>query len=419
MSDKNSKIYILLISIHGLIRGYDLELGKDADTGGQTKYVLELAQALSRHELIGKVDLVTRKIVDPGVDESYAVPLEPLNEKASIVRIECGPNEYIQKEQLWDYLDNFSDNLFLYLKEQDQVPQIVHSHYADAGYVGIRISNLLNIPLIHTGHSLGRTKRTRLLAAGIKPETIESRYKMSRRIDTEEDILATASRIINSTHQETRKQYGLYHFYQPEKMQVIPPGTDLSRFTPPDGREWSSAIAKEIGKFLRNPQKPMILAISRPDQRKNIHTLIEAYGKSTPLQELANLVIVAGNRDDILDLDEGAEEVIKNIILTVDLYDLYGKVAYPKKHNPEDVPILYKLASLSGGVFVNPALTEPFGLTLLEAAASGLPILATDDGGPVDIIGNCRNGYLINPLDTEDIGRKLVKILKTEMYGKP
>ena len=72
---------------------------------------------------------------------------------------------------------------------------------------------------------------------------------------------------------------------------------------------------------------------------------------------------------------------------------------------------MYRLAALSKGAFVNPALTEPFGLTLIEAAASGLPIVATDDGGPTDIIGNCHNGYLINPLDRADIASKLLQVL--------
>ena len=60
----NKKLYILLISIHGLIRGQDLELGRDADTGGQTKYVLDLARSLSASENVAQVDLVTRRIED-------------------------------------------------------------------------------------------------------------------------------------------------------------------------------------------------------------------------------------------------------------------------------------------------------------------------------------------------------------------
>ena len=39
----NKSLYLVLISVHGLIRGHELELGRDADTGGQVKYVVELA----------------------------------------------------------------------------------------------------------------------------------------------------------------------------------------------------------------------------------------------------------------------------------------------------------------------------------------------------------------------------------------
>jgi sucrose-phosphate synthase len=70
------------------------------------------------------------------------------------------------------------------------------------------------------------------------------------------------------------------------------------------------------------------------------------------------------------------------------------------------------MVASSGGVFINPALTEPFGLTLLEAAASGLPVVATENGGPVDILGNCKNGELINPLDKPGIILALLKLLQ-------
>jgi sucrose-phosphate synthase len=54
------RLYIVLISVHGLIRGHDLELGRDADTGGQTKYVVELARALGERADVEKVVLLTR-----------------------------------------------------------------------------------------------------------------------------------------------------------------------------------------------------------------------------------------------------------------------------------------------------------------------------------------------------------------------
>ena len=64
-------IYIALLSIHGLIRGKNLELGRDADTGGQTLYVVELAQALARQPGVARVDLITPQKVRGLRDEFF------------------------------------------------------------------------------------------------------------------------------------------------------------------------------------------------------------------------------------------------------------------------------------------------------------------------------------------------------------
>ena len=409
----NSKLlYIVLISVHGLIRSRNLELGRDADTGGQTKYVVELAKALAKQPNVDRVDLITRRIIDDGVDSDYAELIEPLAENAQIVRIEAGPEGYIRKEELWDHLDSFADNLLTWLHRQPRLPDILHSHYADAGYVGLRLSHWTGLPLIHTGHSLGRDKCRRLLAMGLTMEGIEQRYHMSRRIDAEEDTLTNADLVITSTRNEIEEQYELYNCYTPDKMAVIPPGTDLEEFHPPASACENIAFAKTLEMSLHEPDKPMILALSRPDERKNIVGLLEAYGESPRLQQLANLVIIAGNREDIRELGEGPQGVLTQLLLVVDCYDLYGRVALPKHHSADDVADIYRLAALSGGIFINPALTEPFGLTLLEAAASGLPLVATENGGPVDIIGNCRNGMLVDPLDKSAIAKALLTILE-------
>ncbi len=404
-------LHICLLSVHGLIRGEELELGKDADTGGQVLYVVELARALAEAEGVARVDLVTRLISSDKLSSDYAQVSEPLCDRARILRIEAGGTDYLPKEQLWNHLDTFADNLIDYYREEELVPDLVHSHYADGGYVGSRISHLLGIPLVHTGHSLGRVKRHRLLASGLDRETIDDRYNMARRISAEELTLASAERVITSTHQEIEEQYELYDFYRPEAMHVIPPGTNLSRFQPPQGKEHESEIAEEVHRFLKEPDKPMILAVSRADARKNIAALMHAYGNDTELQERANLVLVMGNRDDLNELDTGARDVLTEMLQLIDRYDLYGRVAYPKHHASDDVPVLYRLATLSGGVFVNPALTEPFGLTLIEAAASGLPVVATEDGGPRDIVGNCENGLLIDPLESEGIARAIKDVI--------
>ena len=320
MDNSNDKLYILLVSIHGLIRGQDLELGRDADTGGQTKYVVELLRELGKRPDVEQVTLLTRRIADPGVSNDYNQPVETLSDKAQIIRIECGEEAYLPKEALWDSLDNFADHALEYINKNDRLPDIIHSHYADAGYVGQRLSHQLNIPLIHTGHSLGRCKRKRLLASGLKRDDIEQRYNMSRRIDAEEEVLGAAAFIITSTRQEIIEQYGMYDYYLPAKMHVIPPGTDLEKFYPPQGGEFNTEIFQDIGRFLQTPTKPIILALSRPDQRKNINTLVEAYGESEELKKLANLVIIAGNRDEIRDMDNGTQDVLTEVFLSIDSY---------------------------------------------------------------------------------------------------
>jgi len=412
MTQTKDGLYIALLSIHGLIRWRNLELGRDADTGGQTLYVVELAQALAKHPFVKHVDLITQRIVDENVSPDYAAPIEKISDNLQIVRIDAGPEGYLAKEDLWEHLDFFTDNLTSFFRSNNSFPDIIHSHYADAGYVGSHLASQLGIPLIHTGHSLGRVKRSRLLASGIKGQEIETRFNMIRRIEAEELTLATAERVITSTRQEIAEQYELYDHYNPDQMRVVPPGTDLNKFTPYTGRELLSPLFIELTEHLKEPNKPIILALSRPDQRKNITALIEAFGQSPSLQKIANLLIIAGNRDDIDDLEEGAQEVFHELLVAIDRYDLYGKVTLPKHHQRDQVSLIYRIAAASGGVFVNPALTEPFGLTLLEAAACGLPIVATEDGGPQDIILNCKNGFLIDPLEPETIINGLLNLLE-------
>ncbi|MGE5346401.1 MAG: HAD-IIB family hydrolase [Acidithiobacillales bacterium] len=406
MKAEGRPLYILMLSPHGLVRGKNPELGRDADTGGQVLYVLELVRALGRLPGIRKVDLVTRLIQDEGVSSDYAAPEESLGGTARIVRIPFGPRRYIRKELFWNHLDTLVDRCLQLLREQGDLPDVIHSHYADAAYVGRLLSQSLGVPQIHTGHSLGRVKRQRLLAAGRKESSLERQFNFNRRIAAEEEAVAHASLVIASTRQEMTEQWALYENFDARRSQVIPPGVDTARFSPwrEDRDEQAAAL---VDKFLRQPRKPLILTICRPAERKNLHRLLVAYGEDQALQEKANLAIVAGNREDIRGLDEDERRVYTDLLLDVDRHDLWGRVAIPKKHRREDVPALYRIAARRHGVFVNPALTEPFGLTLIEAAASGLPVVATEDGGPRDIIENCRNGLLVDPLDPAAIATAL------------
>lgn len=404
-------LYILMMSIHGLVRATDIELGRDADTGGQITYVVELAKALAADPRVARVDLLTRKVEGPGVDPSYGAPYEPICDKAQIIRIPCGPRRYLYKENLWPYMDEFVQYAHCHVRMVGRPPDVVHGHYADAGYAGSQLARELRVPFVFTGHSLGRVKKRRLLAKGRDADALEARYKFERRFAAEEQALAAASLIVTSTTQEMTDQYATYDNFRTRTMRVIPPGVDLDRFRPPRRGEPEPPIKAELDRFLREPDRPMILCLARADERKNFGNLVRAYGRDPKLRKLANLVLVAGTRDGIAGLKPPQKRVLLDIVQLIDEYDLYGRVAYPKRHRPEDVPDLYRLASRSRGVFVNPALTEPFGLTLVEAAASGVPVVATRDGGPLDIIAQCHNGLLIDPLDPAAIADALRRIL--------
>lgn len=407
---------ITLISLHGLIRGSEPELGRDADTGGQVKYVLELARELAAHEHVREVELLTRQIIDPKVGDDYARVEESLCENAKIVRIPFGPKRYLRKEALWSYIELFVDQTLVHFRRTG-IPDIIHGHYADAGIAGAQLARLLHVPYIFTGHSLGRVKAQRLRLSEEQVANLEKKYQFRIRYEAEETALETASMIVTSTTQEVEQQYELYDHYDPSRMEVIPPGVDLDTFSPPEGElrpegeVQEVAIAGQLKRFLQEPEKPMILTMARPDERKNLEKLVEVYGNSPQLQEIANLVLILGTRDNLADLPKAQRMIIKNILYLIDKYDLYGKVAYPKRHNGKDVADLYRWAAAKRGVFINPALTEPFGLTLLEAGASGLPIVATNDGGPSDIIANCDNGLLIDPHDSASIERALLRVL--------
>ncbi len=408
-----------------------MELGRDADTGGQIKYVVELARELAEQPEVGCVELLTRQIIDPRYDDDYARVEEPIAENAKIVRIPFGPKRYIRKEALWPYLELFADQALVHFRRSG-IPDIIHGHYADAGQAGGQLARLLHVPFVFTGHSLGRVKRQRLIADQGKDKAaeLEKRYKLKTRIEAEEFALETASMVVTSTNQEVEQQYSLYDHYAPDRMDVIPPGVDLTLFSPalPPGEgpksEYSDGpnapvpsascpigIKHSINRFLTDPSRPMILAMARPDERKNLRKLVEVYGESSELQSLANLVLIMGTHEDIDELPKSQARIICDVWKQIDRYDLYGKVAYPKTHQPAEVPELYRYATTLGGVFVNAALTEPFGLTLLEAGATGLPVVATNDGGPRDIIANCENGLLVDPLDGHEIENALLRVL--------
>ncbi len=390
---------LLHLHLHGLIRSSELELGRDSDTGGQTLYVLELVKQLAQSQNVDQVDLVTRLIKDRRVSSVYGEKKEIISPGAQIIRIPFGPNRYIRKELLWPYLDELAETLVNEFLDDRNRPDWIHAHYADAGYVGAVVSRKLGIPLIFTGHSLGREKKRRLLESGMDHDHIERLYSISRRIEAEELALATSSLVVTSTSQEADNQYSRYRNFLFNHAEVIPPGVDMHRFKVFQDSDEEKTVDKLMAPFLRNPSLSPLLTISRAVRKKNIPALVEVFGRSSSLRKQHNLILILGNRDDSRQLDKQQRDVFQQIFELVDRYDLYGQIAYPKKHKRNQIPSVYRWAAQKRGLFVNPALTEPFGLTLLEAAACGLPMVSTNDGGPSEILARCGNGLLVDVTD--------------------
>jgi sucrose-phosphate synthase len=428
-------LYIQMFSIHGLVRARNMELGRDADTGGQVKYVVELGRHLARLERVRQVDLFTRWISDKRVSEDYGRKVETVEDKFRIVRIRCGGTQYMRKELLWPYLDEYVDKTIRFIKRENTIPEVVHGHYPDAGYVAMQLARIFGVPFVYTGHSLGRSKKQKLLAGGMSADDIVKKFKIDRRIRSEEEALRYADLVVTSTSQEIKEQYALYRNKDLPEYRVIPPGLDVDKFYPfyrdmlPENVKEEEAmyaqasLLQELDRFWMQPDRPVILALCRPDRRKNISGLVEAFGEDKELQAMANLAVFAGIRKDITQMEDNERSVLTDMLLLMDKYDLYGKMAIPKKHDFEhEVPELYRIAASKRGVFVNPALTEPFGITLLEAAAAGVPVVATNDGGPLDIMENCRCGILVDPTDTGAIAAAVKEIIsdpqKWESFSK-
>lgn len=422
-------IRIILVNIHGLLKGSGLEIGRDADNGGQTKYVFEFAEYLSRNPRVKHVHIFTRLIDDKDLSSEYAVQIEKLNPKLDIRRVSFGGKKYRLKEQLWAYLDDFVSEAIKHINKHNIFPDWIHSHYGDAGYAAVELCRILKVPFAHTGHSLGIHKRKKMLAVGMSEEEAERKFKFSQRINAEDEVLTLAQFIVTSTEQEI-SSYQVYENFSLAEYQVLPPGIDTGKFFPyyqekvvedlgPEEMQRKYWVGEYIEKFLTNPHKPVIMALSRPDRRKNLHTLIDVYGQYPGLQSLANLVIFAGIRKDINQMPPSEKEVLTNILLLMDKYDLYGKLAIPKKHDVEnEVDTIYRYCAEKRGAFVNLTLYENFGLTTIEAGASGLPVVVTCNGGPSEIIPICKNGILVDPLKPEEIKEALVSILTDENLWK-
>jgi glycosyltransferase involved in cell wall biosynthesis len=144
---------------------------------------------------------------------------------------------------------------------------------------------------------------------------------------------------------------------------------------------------------LKNDFK--ILCVSRITERKGIKYLIEAINY---LPENIQLEIV-GNGD--------RKEELENLVETL---NIKKRVSFLGLVNHSDLPKIYQSAS----VFILPSLNEGMSNTMLEALASGLPIIATNTGGTKELVEDGKNGFIIKMKDAKDIAEKINLILNNK-----
>jgi sucrose synthase len=149
--------------------------------------------------------------------------------------------------------------------------------------------------------------------------------------------------------------------------------------------------------------------MARLDPVKNVTGFLEWYARSEALRERCNVLIAGGYVQPDRSNDASERNQIERMHALFDEHGLDGQVRWLDMQTDKNrVGELYRCVADTRGAFVQPALFEAFGLTVLEAMAVGLPTFATCYGGPLEIIEHGKSGFHINPNTGEAVATQLV-----------
>lgn len=364
---------VVMITPHGDPLG---RIG-EPDAGGQCVYIRELSSALAAQG--SHVLAFTRDRSDGKPRQEQMAP------GADVIRIPCGPEGFVRKESLLPYLGEFAETLSSYLDGNE----IISSHFWDGGYVAKLLDPSGN--WLHTSHSLGRRKLASLKDADF------SAYK--ERIAIETSILQHCDAIIASTSLEKNDLVELYGA-DDAKITVIPPGVDANRFHPASDKQ---TLKRELG-FSADP---LVFTLGRLDPRKGFDLYLRAAAKAKQMlggKHSVQFALSAGiNGHDAYETEE--HDRLKNLIEELSIGESVRWIPVL----PPDVVTLYYRAS---DLFAMPSRYELFGIVMLEAMASGVPVITTKFGGPPEVVANGEDGQLVDPTDIDAFAAAMTDLIR-------
>jgi len=254
-----------------------------------------------------------------------------------------------------------------------------------------------------------------------------ARYNFHLRIAAERISMNNSAINFVSTSQEKDSQYshrayeGTVDLNADKDFAVVPPGVNTDIFNPETGPEDEKVEAKFKKMLERDISEerrslPGVIAASRLDPKKNHLGFVKAFAGNAELQSRTNLVITLRGIDnpfeDYSKASGDEKEILDEIMEIIDENDLRGKVTMFSLNSQQELASIYRVLAQRKSVFALTAFYEPFGLAPIEAMASGLPVVATENGGPEEIMndGNKHYGILVDPEDPEDIAKGILEV---------
>lgn len=344
------------------------------DGGGMNVYVREFASALASAGVSCRV--YVRRWRD---DLPITVDVEP---GFSVVHIPAGPAE-LTKEALIPYVEDFADGVMKDLI--DFAPDLIHANYWLSGVAGRMIKQRLGLPLVTTFHTLARVKAE---LGDPEPE---------RRAAAEAEVMSCADEVLANCTAEAEQ---LVEFYRADgdRIEIVPPGVDHAFFSPGSqaGARWA----------LRTDDRPLLLFVGRIQPLKGVDVAVETLAKLE--RPDARLWIVGGASGAG---GEGEVDRVRHLIADNQLGDRVRFVP-PQPHHL--LSTFYRAAD----VCLVPSRSESFGLVALEAAACGVPTVASAVGGLITLVEHGQTGYLVESRDPGHYAAFVDKILADPVLAR-